>query len=66
MQEKLEMVFCYPNCSDLLCEKIPGGFSYVINSNSNGKKLLRFRNMQEKLEKYYLVLRQCFRLASDI
>ena len=37
------MVFCYQNCSDLLWEKIV----LVVE-----KKLLGFRNMQEKLENY--------------
>ena len=35
---------------------IPGGFSYLINQNnynSNWKKKLELRNMQEKLEKYF-------------
>jgi len=35
---------------------VPGGFPDIINqnnSNSNWKKLLGFRNMQEKLEKMY-------------
>ena len=35
---------------------IPGGFSDLIhwnNSNSNWKKLLRFRNMQENLENVF-------------
>ena len=38
----------------MLFELVPGGFSDVINQNnqnSNWKKLLGFRNMQEKLEK---------------
>jgi hypothetical protein len=30
---------------------VPGGFSYLINYNSDWKKILGFRNMQEKLEK---------------
>ena len=36
---------------------VPGGFSYLINqnnSNSNWKKILGFRNMQEKLIIYQL------------
>ena len=47
MQEKLEKE---------LFELVHGGFSYLINLNnynSNWKKLLGFRNMQEKLEKDY-------------
>ena len=47
---------------------VPGGFSDLINqnnSNSNWKKLLGFRNMQEKLDffflfyvfRYYLILK---------
>ena len=35
---------------------LPGGFSYLINQknyNSNWKKILGFRKMQEKLEKMF-------------
>ena len=35
-------------------ERVPGGFSYLTNQNnynSNWKKILGLRNMQEKLEK---------------
>ena len=44
----------------LLFKVVPGGFSYLINQNnfnSNWKKSLRFRNMQEKLEKKVYCLR---------
>ena len=29
---------------------VPGRFSYLLNYNSNWKKILGFRNLQEKLE----------------
>jgi hypothetical protein len=41
----------------MLFQLVPGGFSYVINwnnYNSNWKKILGLRNMQEKLEKRIL------------
>ena len=37
----------------MLFQLVPGGFSYLMNQNnynSNWKKILGFRNMQEKLE----------------
>ena len=40
----------------MLFKLVPGGFSYLINQNnynSNWKKILGFRNMQEKLENQY-------------
>ena len=44
----------------MLFELVPGGFSYLINYNNynlNWKKLLGFRNMQEKLEN--IITRLC-------
>ena len=41
----------------MIYDIFPGGFSDLINQNnwkSNWKKLLAFRNMQEKLENKYL------------
>jgi hypothetical protein len=41
-----------------LFQLVPGGFSDLINQsnlNSNWKKLLGFRNMQEELEKSFNV-----------
>ena len=42
----------------MLFKLVPDGFSYLINwknLNSNWKKLLGFRNIQEKLEKIFFV-----------
>ena len=41
----------------MLFQLVPGGFSYLVNQNncnSNQKKLLGFRNMQEMLENMFL------------
>ena len=43
----------------MLFKLFSGGFSDIMNWdnwNSNWKKLLRFRNMQEKLEKYFVIV----------
>ena len=48
-------------CNRMFFKLFPGGFSDLTNLNSNWKKILGFRNMQEKLENL-----NCYRSTSKL